>query len=144
MPGLVVLALLLLANAALAQPIAPGEIEVTDGDTIGARAQTYRLVGCDTPEFSSRQRKVTLREKRLALLAAERLQELIATGEIILTEVRCACPESKFDTKKCNYGRKCAILTVGGKDVCETLISEGHARPYHCSATRCPPTRPWP
>src|SRR2546430_4728300 len=57
---------------------------------------------------------------------------------------RCACPESKLDTKKCNYGRKCAILNVDGKDVCETLISEGHARPYHCSATRCPPTRPWP
>jgi endonuclease YncB( thermonuclease family) len=70
MPTLVSLVLLLLATVAVAQPIEPplvsNEIEVTDGDTIDARGHTYRLVGCDAPEFSSRQRKVTLREKRLA------------------------------------------------------------------------------
>src|SRR5262245_6700672 len=40
-----------------------------------AHGPTWRIVGCDTPEFSSRRRKVSLKEKRLALLAAERLQD---------------------------------------------------------------------
>jgi endonuclease YncB( thermonuclease family) len=138
------LVLLFLASAAVSEPIAPAAIEVTDGDTFEARGHTYRLVGCDTPEFWSRNRKVLLPEKRLALLAAERLHQLVSAGGITLSEVRCSCPESKIGTSKCNYGRKCAILAVGGKDVCETLIAEGHARPYHCSKTKCPPTRPWP
>jgi endonuclease YncB( thermonuclease family) len=85
MPVLVALALLLFVGSASAQPIAPNDIEVTDGDTIVTGGHTYRLVGCDTPEFSSRQRKVP--GKRLALLAAERLQELIAAHVLEVLEL---------------------------------------------------------
>jgi endonuclease YncB( thermonuclease family) len=132
-----------LTASAIAEPISPGEIEVTDGDTIIARGHEYRLVGFDTPEFWSRSRKVPLKERRLALFAAERLQELIEGGELTLSEIQCACPDRAIGTKRCNWGRKCAILAVNGKDVAATLIAEGHAREYVCSRTKCPVRRPW-
>jgi endonuclease YncB( thermonuclease family) len=133
----------ILATVAAAEPIAPDEIDITDGDTIDARGYTWRLLGCDTPEFWSRNRKVPLCEKRLALLAAERLQQMVQGGGLTLTEKRCSCPESTIGTKRCNWGRKCGSLTVHGKNVCDVLIAEGLARPYHCGPTRCPRTRPW-
>jgi endonuclease YncB( thermonuclease family) len=135
---------LVLASTAGAEPIVPGDIEVTDGDTIDARGHTYRLVGFDTPEFWSRNRKVPLKEKRLALVAAERLQKLVDGGGLTLTEVPCSCPERTIGTKKCNWGRKCGILAVNGKNVGDVLISEGLARQYLCTKTKCPKTQPWP
>ena len=50
-----VMRLLLLNFAAWAEPIAPGEIEVIDGDTIRAYGvMVVRLVGFDTPETGLR------------------------------------------------------------------------------------------
>ena len=37
--------LLLIATTATAEPIAPGAIQVLEGDTIAARGKTVRLVG---------------------------------------------------------------------------------------------------
>ena len=126
-----------------ADPILPNEIVVSDGDTIEARGHTFRLIGFDTPEFSSRERKVSLREKRLALLAAERLQEIVNEGDLDLQEVDCSCTKAKLASGRCNWGRKCGLLTSGGKNVGDTLIREGHAREYVCSKTRCPKQTPW-
>ncbi|OCK60045.1 hypothetical protein LMTR3_20890 [Bradyrhizobium sp. LMTR 3] len=46
------------ALVAYAKPISPTEIRVRDGDTIVAHGVTYRMIGYDTPEISSRWRKV--------------------------------------------------------------------------------------
>ena len=136
-------ALIIMPATLAAEPILPNEIEVSDGDTIEARGHLFRLIGFDTPEFSSRGRKVSLREKRLALLAAERLQEIVNAGNLDLQEVACSCTPSKIASGKCNYGRKCGVLSSGGKNVGDTLIREGHAREYICAKTRCPKQEPW-
>ena len=82
-------------------------------------------------------------ERRRADAATSRLRELIAGGEARLQRVACGCRPGEERTSRCNYGRLCASLTVGGRDVGQILISEGLARPYLCSATRCPPRQRW-
>lgn len=126
-----------------AEPISAGQIEVTDGDTIEANGHRYRLIGFDTPEFTSRSRKVRLPEKRLALLAAERLQAIVGQGRLTLAEWQCSCPRHTLGTKRCNFDRKCAVLSQDGTNVGDILIAEGHARRYACSKTKCAKTKPW-
>ena len=46
--------------------------------------------------------------------------------------------EGTHGTRRCNYGRQCAILKAKGVDVGLTLIAEGLARVYVCGADRCP------
>jgi hypothetical protein len=46
-------------------------------------------------------------------------------------------------TSRCNYGRVCGVLTVGGREVGQILIAEGLAHPYVCSGTSCPKRQPW-
>jgi endonuclease YncB( thermonuclease family) len=140
---LLALCLSLITAVAAAEPIAPSEIHVTDGDTIRARGHTWRLVGFDTPEFHSRNRHVPQCELELARRAKARLQELVQAGGLTLTEVRCSCPERTIGTRWCNWGRKCGVLAVRGKNVGDALIAESHARPYHCRPTKCPRTQPW-
>lgn len=134
----------LLSGTAHAEPITAAEITVTDGDTIFARGAKYRLVGFDTPEASTPRRKVSADERAVALIAKERLAELISSGQVDLTEVGCSCPPDKLGTKKCNNGRKCGVLTVDGKDVGASLIAEELAMPYVCSPTKCPKMPNWP
>ncbi len=50
----ILLSLLVLALPAAAEPIAPGAIEVIDGDTIRAHGRSVRLVGFDAPESGLR------------------------------------------------------------------------------------------
>src|SRR5262245_16136566 len=84
-------------------------------------------------------RRNTKRENR----ASARLIELLDSGAIDLTEVRCSCTQRAIDKGTCNRGRRCGRLTVNGKDVGDTLIAEGLAVPYHCRATKCPPQQTW-
>jgi len=52
-------------------------------------------------------------------------------------------PRSRITHSRCNFGRLCGSLTVGGRDVGQTLIGEGLVRPCVCSGTRCPPRQGW-
>lgn len=119
------------------------EFTVTDGDTVhvvGEVAGT-RLVGFNTPEKFSPQCEY---EPQQGERASARLRELIAHGSARLTKVACACAPGTEGTKKCNLGRYCGTLLVGGKDVGSILISENLAVPFVCGRTSCPPTpRPW-
>ena len=126
------------ANAA---PIEPRQVDVVDGDTIRVDRITYRLVGFDTPEQGSHARCEP--ERALAARATSRLRQLIAGGGLDLQAVACACRPGTEGTRRCNYGRSCAVLVVRGRPVADILIGERLARPYVCSGTRCPPRGSW-
>ncbi|MFB6458641.1 thermonuclease family protein [Bradyrhizobium tunisiense] len=126
-----------------AEPITAAEIVVVDGDTIDAHGQRYRMIGYDTPEVATSRRKVGADEKAVALLAKERLGELIHAGSLDLAEVPCSCSKSALSKGTCNHGRKCAILSLDGKNVGATLIAEELAVPYICSPTKCPRMPNW-
>lgn len=116
---------------------------ITDGDTIHLRDGTpVRLVGFNTPEKFEPQ---CSREAALGNRASARLKELVATAKSTnVTLIACSCKPGTEGTKKCNFGRRCGRLTVDGRDVGQTLITEGLAVPFVCGATGCPPTpRPW-
>lgn len=119
------------------------EIAVVDGDTIEAHGQRYRMIGYDTPEVATPRRKVGADERAMALLAKERLGELLHVGALDLTEVPCSCSKGALSNGTCNHGRKCAVLSLDGKNVGATLIAEELAVPYVCSATKCPRMPNW-
>lgn len=129
---------------ALADPISHSEIAVRDGDTIRARGVTYRLVGYDTPEITSRWRSVGPDERAVALIAKERFGELIRSGSLDLQPVPCSCSQAKIAKGLCNHRRKCAILLLDGANVGEKLISEELAVPFVCGAEKCPRMPDWP
>jgi endonuclease YncB( thermonuclease family) len=133
-----ILFFLLLIPSAYAEPVSVNDISVVDGDTIDYRGERYRMIDYDTPEISTARRKVSADEKAIATI------ELLKSGALNLTEVRCSCTESKIGTKQCNYGRKCGLLTLNGKNIGDTLIAEELAMPFICSRSRCPRMPDWP
>ncbi len=139
------LAVALLA-AGLAMILAPGlaqsppDIRVTDGDTIRIDRQRVRLIGFDTPEI---RRAKCPYEREKGLAAKARLQQLVDAGGISVNFVPCACPAGTEGTRRCNFGRKCAVMTANGKDVADILIAEGLARRLTCTATSCPKLEGW-
>ena len=116
-------------------------IQVIDGDTVRFNGAVYRLVGIDTPERGNKARCDD--ERRRAEAATKRLRALVASGDAHLTRVACACRPGQEGTRKCDYGRLCGSLSIGGRDAGDILISEGHARRYLCGATSCPERWPW-
>lgn len=126
-----------------AKTVAANQFTVTDGDTIrviGERKGT-RLVGFNAPETRNAR---CARELELGNRATNRLMELVATSNMELVKVPCACKPGTEGTKACNYGRSCGILRADGRDVGQILISEGLAVPFVCGRTSCPRTpRPW-
>jgi endonuclease YncB( thermonuclease family) len=133
-----------LSYSAVAEPINVNDIAVVDGDTIDAHGQRYRMIGYDTPEVKTPRRKVGPGERAVATIAKERFIELLNSGPLDLTEVRCSCSAKSLQDGTCNHGRKCAILSLNGRNIGETLIEEELAVPYVCSATRCPRMPDWP
>ena len=131
------------ASVGHAQPISRSDFRVTDGDTIHihGEAKGMRLVGFNAPEvFSPR----CAAERRLGDRATARLEQLLSHGKITVERVACSCPPGTEGTMRCNYARSCGILRVDGKDVGQTLVSEGLAVPFRCGPTSCPRTpRPW-
>jgi endonuclease YncB( thermonuclease family) len=126
-----------------AESIASHQFTVTDGDTIHVRgeAKGTRLVGFNAPETRNAR---CAQESELGQRATNRLVELVATSDLDLVKVPCACKPGTEGTKACNYGRSCGILRADGRDVGQILISEGLAVPFVCGRTSCPRTpRPW-
>jgi endonuclease YncB( thermonuclease family) len=137
------LALILLAAPAIAEPIAPDDIRVLDGDTIRVFHQqpNVRLVGFNAPET---RRAECEAERTLGAKATRRLRELVRGGDLDFEYVACACPAGTQGTFACNYGRDCGTLRSGGRDVGTILIEEGLAVPFVCGPTHCARTpRPW-
>jgi endonuclease YncB( thermonuclease family) len=140
----IALSILPLTCGALAEPISVTEISVVDGDTVAAHGQRYRMIGYDTPEVVTPRRRVGPDERAVATIAKERFVELLGSGPLDLTEVRCSCSTKKLRDGTCNHHRKCAILSLNGKNIGDTLIAEELAVPYVCAATRCPLMPDWP
>lgn len=92
-------------------------ISVYDGDTIRLGQERIRIVGLDTPEIGHRA------ECESEALAAEQAKQALI-GEIARGNV--ALHRQGTD----RYGRTLARVTVDGRDVADTLIAQGHARPY--------------
>lgn len=133
-----VLPLLSLASA----NILPAGTKAVDGDTISFKDSrpNVRLVGCDTPETRRGQCDA---EKKLAKRAKSYLQRIINAGNVQLEYVPCSCKPGTEGTDACNHNRACGILRVGGRNVCDMMIDEGLAVPFHCGATSCPPQQNW-
>ena len=98
---------------------------IVDGDTfdcsldlgfsVKLHKQRVRLAGIDTPESRTRD----LAEKKLGLAAKARLAEL-CVGNIKVKSLG-----------KGKYGRILGVpYTEDGEDICQLLISEGHAVAY--------------
>lgn len=88
---------------------------VTDGDTIRCGSERIRLMGYDTPELSQPQCQGEL---HAALAAKYRLRRLMSGGFTLRREGHD------------RYGRTLARLFVGGRDVADIMVEEGHARYY--------------
>lgn len=103
--------------APVAAPALHKLISVYDGDTIRLGQERIRIVGPDTPELGHRA------QCESEAIAAERAkQALIAEIE----RGNVALHRQGTD----RYGRTLARVTVDGRDVADTLIAQGLARPY--------------
>ena len=109
---------------------------VIDGDTVDAdialgfneyKKDRIRLIGLDTPESRTR----NLKEKALGLPSKARLKYLIALAPLIPGKrgKKAIFLKTTKDGKG-KFGRILGTLIIGDLDVCEVLISEGHARAY--------------
>jgi endonuclease YncB( thermonuclease family) len=96
-------------------------MRVVDGDTLeDMRADiTYRIVNIDTPETGSRARCNA--ERALGDRATALARSLISRARDL--ELR---PTGRID----RYGRTIAFVLIDGRDLGETLIAEGVARPW--------------
>ena len=93
---------------------------VVDGDTIRANRERIRLIGVDTPELRPTS-VCRVHEKRLAILATERLQALLRLGRVTIE------PDGTD-----RFGRTLARLIVAPPghpkfDAGERLFAEGYA-----------------
>jgi endonuclease YncB( thermonuclease family) len=91
-----------------------------------------RVVGFDAPELHGQCEEETL----LARWARHRLEELVCSPVVRLDLVDC--PAGHRD----RYRRLCGILYANSRDVSQTMIREGLARPYVCDAGHCPQRQP--
>jgi len=137
---LLVIAALLLATPTFAEPIDPVDVRIVDGDTIQVYHQhpNVRLVGLNAPETRN---AACQAEAELGTKATQRLREIVKSGNLDFSYVRCSCPNT---AQSCNWGRDCGTLKSNSRDVAAILIEEGLAVPFVCGPTHCPPTpRPW-
>jgi endonuclease YncB( thermonuclease family) len=107
---------LLACSPAMYPHVAAG-LQMIDGDTIVWRGERWRLANHDAPEIVGH----CARERELAWRAKRRLEELLR-GPYTLQRVPCWHGYARD-----RYGRRCAIVRVGGKDVADVLIAEGLA-----------------
>jgi endonuclease YncB( thermonuclease family) len=100
---------------------APRRLRVIDGDTLEDLAAdiTYRIENIDTPETGPRAQCTA--ERELGDRATREARALIAAAE----EIQLS-PTGRID----RYGRSIAFVLIDGRDLGETLIAEGLARPW--------------
>lgn len=137
-----VVALLVITPAA-AEPIAPQDVRVIDGDTIRVQHKRpdVRLVGFNAPET---RRALCEAEAEQGARATRRLRELVDAGNLDFRFVPCSCRPGTEGTDACNFGRRCGRLMANGRDVGAILIREGLAAQFTCAAISCPRLpRPW-
>ena len=101
-------------------------VSVYDGDTLKAeidlgmsitRTCSCRLAGLDTPELRAK----TAEEKQSAVLARDRVRELVLDKPVIIQSLE----------KPDKYGRLLVkVWTLEGSCLNEILLSENLARPY--------------
>jgi endonuclease YncB( thermonuclease family) len=131
-----------LISIAHADPIAPADIYVIDGNTIDVHGKRIRLIDFDAPELGGHAHCGL--ERMLAARATSRLRQIVRNGgDLDLQIVACSCHPGTEGTFACNYGRACGYLTVDGRDVGEVLIAENLAHPYVCGRYSCPRRQPW-
>jgi micrococcal nuclease len=115
-------------NPARAEPAEPARVEVSthnirviDGDTLEDMREdvTYRVVNIDTPETGPRARCDA--ERNLGNRATEMVRALVSGASQM--EMR---ETGRID----RYGRTIAFVLIDGRDLGETLIAEGVARPW--------------
>jgi len=112
-------------SCAIADPVAPADVYVVDGDTITVHGKRIRLVGFDAPELGGHARCGL--ERMLAARATSRLRQLVRTGgDLDLKLIPCSCRPGTEGTMACNYGRACGVLTVEGEDVGDVLMAHLH------------------
>ena len=122
-----IIATLPLAAPCLAGTVTVDElVRVYDGDTITVDIAEWppvvgddisiRVRGLDTPEIRGKCDS----EKAMARAARDRLREMLEGAESI----------ELVDYERGRYFRLVATVMADGKDVAETLIGEGLARPY--------------
>jgi endonuclease YncB( thermonuclease family) len=117
-------------------------ITVVGGDTIRIEGQTYRLIGFDTPSTGLSARCAAERAK--AEQATQRLRDIVAAADgLKFQRVACPCEPGTEGTLRCNDAHLCGALSLSGRDISDILISEGIARPYVCSRTKCPAKQSW-
>ncbi len=92
---------------------------VVDGDTIRMNGEKIRLVGFNTPETFE---PACPAEAAKGEQAKARLLELLNSGSLAFA--------ATADRDRDRYGRHLRQVTVDGRDVADTLISEGLAEPY--------------
>ncbi len=100
---------------------AQAQFRIIDGDTLeDTRTDiTYRIVNIDTPETGPRARCDA--ERALGDRATRQARALITRATRV--ELR---PTGRID----RYGRTIAFVLIDGRDLGETLIAEGLARPW--------------
>lgn len=100
-------------------------LRVVDGDTVDVRVDLgfhchyrvrVRLHGINAPESRTRNKE----EKIRGLAAKERLEQLIGGKNVVLKSHGLG-----------KFGRCLGELSVGSKNINQTLIDEGHAVEYH-------------
>ncbi len=93
---------------------------VVDGDTLRSDQERIRLEGIDAAEVGHAKCEA---ERRLGLLSKQRLEQLLASGNVDIRRNAAPKPPDR-------YGRTLARVLVDGEDVACILIREGYARPW--------------
>lgn len=96
-------------------------IRVIDGGTLEDKVAdiTYRIVNIDTPETGPRARCAA--ERELGNQARRQARALISAANDVGLR-----PTGRID----RYGRTIAFVLIDGRDLGETLIADGLARPW--------------
>src|SRR5258708_22965677 len=97
------LALILLAAPAIAEPIAPDDIRVIDGDTIRVYHEqpNVRLVGFNAPET---RRAECEAEYQLGAKATRRLRDVVKAACLDFEYIPCSCAAAAVGTRTSHCG----------------------------------------
>lgn len=110
----------------LAGPVTGQVVSVYDGDTVNVRLHVWigqeletavRIDGIDTPEMRGKCES----ERSKAEAARAELENLLASGKIILTDIRLEKYAGRVLAK---------AMTPEGISIADYLIEKGHARAY--------------